>query len=201
MVVMSSLALACTCGAVRGTLRHAEPAQVNRVVCYCDDCQTFAAALGRADVLDGFGGTDIVQAYPCNVTITEGREHVALLRLSPKGLLRFHTACCRAPLANTMPSPRAPFLGLNRKLFAADADAAFGPPIGGVQAKFARGRPPGASDTLSAGVMARTAWFLGRGALFGRHAPSPVRDAAGAPIVQARVLSREERDASRPASG
>ena len=198
---MTTLPLTCTCGAVRGTLDRAEAGQVNRVVCYCDDCQTFAAAIQRPDVLDAHGGTDIVQVYPCNMKITHGREHIGLTRLSPKGLLRFHTTCCGTPLGNTMEGARAPFLGLSRRLFPqsdVELDAAIGPPVGGIQAKFAVGRPAGASDALSFGVAARSGWFLARGAALGRHAPSPVRDAAGAPVAKARVLTREERDAARP---
>ena len=39
----------CRCGEVVGLVTNASPQKVNRVVCYCDDCQAFAHQLGRAD--------------------------------------------------------------------------------------------------------------------------------------------------------
>jgi hypothetical protein len=53
--------LRCRCEEVRGSVSNASPRTVNRVVRYCDDCQAFAHQLGRADLLDRHGGTDIVQ--------------------------------------------------------------------------------------------------------------------------------------------
>ncbi len=50
----------CRCGEVRGIVTDASPHTANRVVCYCDDCQAFAHRLGRADLLDAHGGSDIV---------------------------------------------------------------------------------------------------------------------------------------------
>ena len=47
------LEVRCECGKLRGMATDLEPASVNRAVCYCDDCQSFAHFLGRADdVLD-----------------------------------------------------------------------------------------------------------------------------------------------------
>jgi len=37
---------------------------VNRVVCYCDDCQAFLHHLARKDLFDAYGGPDIVQIAP-----------------------------------------------------------------------------------------------------------------------------------------
>src|SRR4051812_39818162 len=59
--------LGCRCGRVRGTVTRAAPASVNRVICYCDDCQAFAHWLARADLLDAHGGTDIVQLAPASM--------------------------------------------------------------------------------------------------------------------------------------
>ena len=44
-------------------MTNASSTTVNRVVCYCDDCQAFLHYLKRADLLDAHGGTDIVQVY------------------------------------------------------------------------------------------------------------------------------------------
>ena len=58
--------LRCRCGEVVGLVENAAPQKVNRVVCYCDDCQAFAHQLGRADLLDAQGGTDIIQVAPAS---------------------------------------------------------------------------------------------------------------------------------------
>ena len=46
---MTNVALSCTCGKVRGTARDVDPAYGNHIVCMCDDCQTYAHHLGRAE--------------------------------------------------------------------------------------------------------------------------------------------------------
>jgi hypothetical protein len=60
--------LSCRCGTVRGRVAEASPSSVNRIVCYCVDCQAFAHHLRRADVLDAHGGSDIVQVAPARLT-------------------------------------------------------------------------------------------------------------------------------------
>ena len=58
--------LSCRCGEVRGLVTSVSPHTVNRVVCYYDDCQAFLHHLGRAELLDTRGGTDIIQIAPAN---------------------------------------------------------------------------------------------------------------------------------------
>ena len=84
----------CRCGEVVGLVTNASPQKVNRVVCYCDDCQAFAHQLGRADLLNAQGGSDIVQVAPASLTFTKGQDRIAGMRLTPKGLFRWHTTCC-----------------------------------------------------------------------------------------------------------
>ena len=64
--------LRCRCGEVRGMATNLSPRTVNRVVCYCDDCQAFVHQLGRADLLDPQGGSDIVQMAPAALSFTIG---------------------------------------------------------------------------------------------------------------------------------
>src|SRR5208282_4092194 len=64
----------CRCGEVRGTVTKASPRSVNRVTCYCEDCQAFAHQLGRADLLNEKGGSDVVQVAPAALTFTQGRD-------------------------------------------------------------------------------------------------------------------------------
>jgi hypothetical protein len=80
--------LRCRCGTVQGLLADAAPEKVNRVVCYCADCQAFAHHLGRADLLDAHGGSDIVQVAPAALSFTQGAERIRGLRLTPKGVNR-----------------------------------------------------------------------------------------------------------------
>jgi len=47
-------------------------------------------------------GVALYQTRPDCVHIDDGAEHLACLRLSPKGLLRWYASCCDTPLANTL---------------------------------------------------------------------------------------------------
>ena len=79
--------LRCRCGALQG---HVElEGSSNSMVCYCQDCQPFARFLGPVDnVLDAQGGSDVVlQLAPLRIKVPQGAEHVALVRLSDKGML------------------------------------------------------------------------------------------------------------------
>src|SRR5690349_9274547 len=95
--------LRCRCGEVGGRVKDAAPGAVNRVVCYCDDCQAFAHHLGRADLLDAQGGTDIVQvAPPASLVFDRGSDRIVGLRLTPKGLYRWYAISCKTPVGNTV---------------------------------------------------------------------------------------------------
>jgi len=118
-----SVELHCRCGQVRGRVTNASPRTVNRIVCYCDDCQAFAHHLGRADLLDAHGGSDIVQVAPASLTFDHGADRIVGLRLSPKGLYRFYASCCKTPLGNTV-GPAIPFVGIVAQAFDAP-DASF----------------------------------------------------------------------------
>ncbi len=43
--------LGCRCGKIHGWARGLSPDRVNRILCYCDDCQAFMHALGRSERL------------------------------------------------------------------------------------------------------------------------------------------------------
>jgi len=196
--------LRCSCGAVEGLVRNVAPKTVNRVVCYCDDCQAFLHQLRRADLLDPHGGSDIVQVAPACLSFVRGHEHIVGLRLSPKGLYRFYASCCRTPLGNTV-SPAIPFVGVLAQAFGSDADGAeelFGPPVGRIFGKYAVGKAPGASDRINVSLMARAIPMVLGWRLRGRTWPHPFFDrrtrASKYPVT---ALSREERDALRPLCG
>lgn len=109
---MSDLKLECECGAVKGKVTDVSPKTGNRVICYCKDCQAFATHLGKTEqTLDEAGGSEIYQIPPAKFQINKGKENIALLRLTPKGLNRWYCQCCDTPLGNTVGSG-LPFIGL-----------------------------------------------------------------------------------------
>jgi hypothetical protein len=160
------LVVHCRCGQVEGRVTGAAKATVNRIVCYCDDCQAYAHHLGRADLLDAQGGTDIVQVAPSSFSFERGMDRIACVRLGPKGLYRWHTTCCNTPVGNTL-APAVPFVGIVAGALGRDTedrDQAVGPPLGKSQGKYTIGANP----TLHA---YRRGWPpVGQGAADGRLA-------------------------------
>jgi len=57
--------------------------------------------IDRQDVLDSYGGTEVIPAYPCEIEIIQGRENLKCNRLTEKGTYRWTTSCCNSPIANT----------------------------------------------------------------------------------------------------
>src|SRR5690349_14948775 len=192
----------CRCGEVRGIVTDPSPRTVNRVVCYCDDCQAYAHQLGRADLLDDKGGSDIVQLAPASIRFTKGQDRIAGLRLTPKGLYRWHTTCCNTPVGNTM-GPAVPFVGIPVQSFDAPRpDDVFGAPMGAILGKFAIGEPPAGSTGLNLSLLLRAigrvlAWRFG-----GRTWPHPffARETR-TPIYPLTVVSQEKREALRALCG
>ena len=196
--------LRCGCREVRGLVSNASPERVNRVVCYCDDCQAFLHHLGRADLLDVHGGTDIIQIAPASLALVEGKERVVGVRLTPKGLYRWYASCCRTPLGN-MVIPSIPFVGVVAQAFQSETqspDDIFGRPIGAIYGEYAVGRPPEGATGFNPRLIARAigkviGWRLRRQTwphpFFER---SPLR-----PRFLLTTLSPREREALRPLCG
>ena len=199
MLNPACLSLRCACGDLRGQL-DATPSPGARGVCYCDDCQAYGRWLGRDDLLDPHGGTEVVQTWPARVRLDVAGS-LALMKLSDKGLHRWYAACCRTPLANTMGSARMPFTGLLRCSIDTDdaqLEALYGP-AHGVQGRFAVGGcPPGAHRSASLGIIVNAVSLLARGAWSRAHTPSPFFGADGNPVVEALVLDAEARRALTP---
>lgn len=150
--------LRCRCGNVRGRASGVTARSVNRAICYCDDCQAFAHHLSRSDLLDAQGGSDIVQLPPAAISILQGHEHIAGLRLAPKGLYRWYATCCSTPLGNTV-SPAIPFIGIVTAAFdlaGATVDQTFGKPVGAIKGEFAIGEAPAGSRGIRFPILARS---------------------------------------------
>jgi hypothetical protein len=188
--------LRCRCGEVRALVSNPSPQRVNRVVCYCDDCQAFAHQIGRADLLNEKGGTDIVQVAPATLRFVQGQDRIVGLRLTPKGLFRWHTSCCNTPVGNTL-TPSIPFVGIVAQAFdngTLCADDLFGKPIGAVLGKYAIGQAPAGSTGISLSLLMRVIARVLGWRLRGQVWPHPFfnRDTRE-PIYPIRVLSNEER--------
>lgn len=95
--------IGCECGKFRAELEKFPGNTPGRLVCYCDDCQTYMHYLKRTDLLDSAGGTEIIPIYPSEMKILQGREVLKCIRLSPKGLHRWTTTCCNTPIGNIQP--------------------------------------------------------------------------------------------------
>jgi hypothetical protein len=192
--------LKCSCGKIGG-VAEIDPKTSNRASCLCDDCQAFAHFLGRAsEILDKNGGTDIVPVVPRNFRITQGHEHLACVRLSPKGMYRWYAGCCKTPIANS-PSAGLPFLGTVHLFYDLPQDPrardqALGPIRAKFYGKFGYGEmgPDISPGIPPLGFVLKTVKFMLLAKVRGMHKPSPFYGADGAPVVEPRVLTKAERD-------
>ena len=198
--------LGCRCGQIHGWARGAAPTAVNRAVCYCDDCQAFLHYLGRTDLLDEHGGTDVVQVPPNMIAFDRGLEHIVGMRLSDKGLYRWYASCCKTPLGNTL-APSVPFIGIALEAFrgAPDVhriDAIFGKSRGYVMGKFAIGGAPQASTKFPPAHLVRILTKVLGWKFTGKTWPHPYFDqATRLPKYPVTVLQPPEREALRSKCG
>ncbi len=191
----------CRCGEVRGRVKNAAPDTANHMTCYCDDCQAYAHYLGRADLLDAHGGTDIVQVAPAAVSFDHGSDRVVGLRLTPRGLYRWYAECCKTPLGNTF-GPALPFVGIVARAFdycGTPADDVFGKSVAGAWDKYAVGGLPEGTSGVTVRQIARAVRLVLGWRLRGQTWPHPYFDRVSRkPSRPVSVLSRAEREALRP---
>jgi hypothetical protein len=192
----SDISVRCKCGAVRGVAHNVSPKTVNRAVCYCHDCRAFAHWLGREDVMDARGGTEIVQLARARLEIIEGIDQLRCMRLTPRGLHRWYADCCKTPLGNTMPA--IPFIGIARCAFEVPPehlDGALGPILVANVDSAVGGARRGEGMTIRSLVHATrllATWTLRR---LGH--PTPLFDRENRPTVTPRILTAAERQTLR----
>jgi hypothetical protein len=180
----------CACGAIRGTLEGA--GTCNRVICYCPDCRAFARFLGRADLLDDRGGSEIVQVAQSRLRFSKGEVHLAAVRLSEKGMVRWYASCCKTPLGNTMSDSKISFIGLIHScLDRTRMDQDFGRNVALLNTDTAIGEPK-PKQRGSLGVIARFLWIIATGRLSRSHKHSALFSAQGHLRVEPRVLRPDE---------
>jgi hypothetical protein len=188
--------LQCRCGSLKGYVRRSQA--VNRCVCYCRDCQAFAHFLGRpGDILDPSGGTDVIQTRPANVAFTQGKEMLACMRLTPNGMLRWYSTCCKTPIGNTLANPRVSFVGLVHSCLdgaGPTLQESFGPVQAHVNASSTQGKVKTSSLALIT-VIVRFIALVTWARIDGSYKNSPFF-AAGSdnPVAVPKVLSRSERE-------
>lgn len=181
----------CKCGTIRGQLEGTGIS--NRVVCYCTDCQAFAKFLDKSnEVLDVHGGTEIVQVAQPRLTFSQGQAHLAAVRLSEKGMVRWYAACCKTAIGNTMINPKVSFIGLiHSSLDRSKMDKDFGRNVAEVNTNAAIGEPKPKQRGLL-GVMLRFIGIVLTARIGGRYRKSQLFNESGAPIVRPTVLTAEE---------
>lgn len=199
--------VSCDCGKVKGTV---DPKHLKgyRAICLCDDCQAYAHSIGRSDLLDAHGGTDIIPCTPAQYKITQGKELLTCLRLSEKGMFRWYSSCCKTPMGNTMSSPAMPYIGVPQHIYlknhsASQIDEVFGPVRERMQAQYAIGEilPPLSQKTVSLPFLFRAGKLILSSKIRGSGSPSPFFTSEGKPIAEPHVLSAQELSALHAKSG
>jgi hypothetical protein len=147
-------------------------------------------------VLDTAGGTDIFHMPAGRVKLTAGADAVRCLQFSSR-VLRWHTDCCRTPIANTA-GPRFPVIGLIHSFMSDDAgtrDEVLGPLLCRIFDHSAVGPlPPNAPPPHSLGLVAvRVPTLLGWW-LRGLGRPNPFFSDNGSLAVP-RIFTPSERAA------
>ncbi len=185
----------CECGKFRAKLTAFPRNTPGRLKCYCDDCQAFLTYLNRADLLDENAGSEIIPAYPADIKLIAGKDLVRCMRLSPKGMYRFFTACCSTPIVNT--DPVRPWAGIHRRMYTAKdpnrLDRELGPVKSSIMGKYAKGTPPPGTPMKFDFKGLRTVMpFILKGKLLRKSKPSPFFE-NGEAIATPTVLTLEER--------
>ncbi len=188
---MPKIKLKCSCGKVRGKTKNVNERSGTRIMCCCDDCQSFAQYLNQeSSVLDQYGGTDIFQMPISNIKITEGIEQISSVKLSEKGLYRWYTKCCNTPIGNSM-GPGVPFIGIIHNFMdnASTLDEELGKSRGHIQTKFARKEVPTVLKGSSIKIIIRSLSKLLLWKVKGLNKPSVFFDDNGKPIAKPNILN------------
>lgn len=187
---MARVPFSCTCGTVTGEIDVPAPRAGNHVVCHCPDCRTAELYLGQPD--PDPDGVELWQTTPDRVHIATGQDRLAILRLSPKGLYRWHATCCNAPMFNTLRNPRLAFVGIPAKRLS--DTTTLGPIIGhAFMDKPGGGYRHQGFNRIGARIMR----MMLAANLSGRWRKTPFFDESGQPRATIRIMTREERTALR----
>lgn len=201
----TSVQIQCECGQFRAELKDFPKRTPGRLACYCDDCQTYLHYLGRQDLLDAGGGTEVIPVYPADMKIVSGLNVLKCTRLGPNGMFRWSTTCCNTPIGNIR--PKFPWVGLIHRVYNVQdrkfLEKILGPVKSAISAKYARGTP---MEIASEKLTLKDFWtvfpFLFKGFLAKKFMPSPFfQSDRVTPIVAPKILTLEERNSIREKLG
>ena len=178
--------LQCGCGAVKGSLNLGT--NVNRVICYCRDCQAFAHYLkGAGRILDQHGGTNVIQVSPYRLQFVEGIEQLRCVQLTKSGMYRWFTNCCNTPVGNTLPNFRWSFIGMTHSIIKVPAGTNLDDYVGPIRKHVNTSSAKGDLNVDSSQMLGLR--------LSGRYRQTPFFNADGTPISDPHVLTDLEHDA------
>ncbi len=177
----------CTCGQLSGCIRNVAPQTVVRARCFCADCRAAEICHNQPD--PGENGVDLVMVDPATLSIDQGADNLAAIKIYPKGILRWYAKCCGARLFNTLDTARFVFITVAADRV--DKKDALGPE----QARAFVKQPNGKVKHENAGRLYVPMILRSVGRLFtGRWRDNPLFDReTGAMRAEPHILTREER--------
>lgn len=183
----------CDCGKFKAEINHFPENTPGRMVCYCDDCQKFLAKIHREDLLDSYGGTEVIPVYPVDFQFLEGSQYLQCNRLSPNGLNRWSSNCCQTPIGNT--KANFPWIGVYHNVFKQTDKQALeilGPVRARIMGKFKKGNPPFyVAEKMGFNEAFSVMGFLLKGLIFHKAKRNPFFKADGkTPLVEPKILPR-----------
>lgn len=187
MATGGTLGFACICGELRGKIHDVSPSAYTHVICHCKDCRSAYTHLGLADPEK----VGILQTTQDRIAITDGGEHLRVFRHTKKGALRWYATCCGTPLFYTPLKARLVHVGVNTDRLDTPET------IGKVMAVGFMPKPGGGQVNKGMGrMLGRMMSRMAAKNLNGEWRDTPFFDDDGAPVHDAKVLSREERAAA-----
>lgn len=186
---MSDIAIQCQCGTLKGTLTQVDSKNSNRIICYCQDCQSYAQYLSCENkVLDQYGGTEIVQVSPSRIQLKQGSEELECLKLTKNGMVRWYTRCCKTPVANTIASSQMAFAGIPHIMLDPNGLKQLEPPLMINASSNPQSCPDGAHNSAPLSFLLKFIGQLIFRRLRGEHQPSPFFDSTGKIKAEPKVL-------------
>jgi len=184
--------ISCSCGELQGEIRG--PKAGVRAICYCKDCQIFAAYLDKAnDVLDESGGTEVIGLRHSNILFTHGIDNLKCVSLSKNGLLRWYAGCCKTPIGNTPRNFKVSHIGLIHNCIVqqpSSSEKVFGPVQLRVNTDSAKKPVKELKPTIS--VISHYVFSILKERLSGRYKLSPFFKESGEPLLQVSVLTEHQ---------